>query len=56
MIPDEYVGVNPYGLESKMSRIIITENSWLPLATINHTDTYILTMWMKSNSNKTIHL
>lgn len=56
MIPDEYIGVNPYGLESKMSRIIITENLCLPLATINHTDTYTLTIWIKSNSNKTIEL
>ena len=56
MTPQEYIGTDPYGNSAKMSKIVVNETSYLPLATIKETSKYILYMWMFSNADKTVTL
>ena len=56
MTPQEYIGTDPYGNSAKMSKIVVSETSYLPLATIKETSKYILYMWMFSNADKTVIL
>ena len=56
MTPQEYIGTDPYGNSAKMSKIVVSETSYLPLATLKETSKYILYMWMFSNADKTVIL
>ena len=56
MTPQEYIGTDPYGNSAKMSKIVVSETSYLPLATIKETSKYVLYMWMFSNADKTVTL
>ena len=55
MVPEEYIGTDPFGNSTKMSKIVVSDNtSYLPLAEVKQTDSYILSMWMCANSSKTV--
>lgn len=54
MIPQKYVGIDPYGNTSTMSKIDISETQYLPLAKAKETGSHVLTFWIMSNANKDI--
>lgn len=59
MTPQEYIGTDPYGKLTKMSKIEISNTSYLPLTVIKETGGYIFSMWMFSsqqvNAVKILH-
>lgn len=54
MIPQKYIGVDPYGQLTAMSKIELTKKQFLPIAQAKETGSHVLTFWIMSNANKDI--
>lgn len=56
MTPEKYTGIDPYGKESDMAKVVLNNYSFLPLAKIKRDGTYVLTLWILSTSNNKLNI
>lgn len=56
MTPEKYTGIDPYGKESDMAKVVLNNDSFLPLAKIKRDGTYVLTLWILSTSNNKLNI